>query len=74
MDDYILTDRDSSLAIYSGINIDWGNFDSYLRDFACRCAQKAEEKEYSTFGLNNYGKVSLYLVLIYLLHNMFIPT
>ena len=73
MDDYILTDRDSSLAIYSGINIDWKHFESYLRGLACRCAQKAEEKEYSTFGLQYYGKV-FYLVLIHLLRNMFIPT
>ena len=56
LDDYILTDRDSSLPIYSGIPVDWKNFGTYIPDFACRCAQKAAEKGYDTFGLQFYGK------------------
>ena len=56
LDDYILTDRDSSLSIYSGIPVDWKNFGIYITDFACRCAQKAAEKGYDTFGLQFYGK------------------
>ena len=54
--DYILTDMDSSLSIYSGMPVDWENFGTYIPDFACRCAQKAAEKGYDTFGLQFYGK------------------
>ena len=50
--------------------MDWEHFEAYLRDLACRCAQKAEEKEYRIFGLQYYGKV-FYLVLVDLLRNLF---
>ena len=52
---YILTDRDSSLQIYSGIKIDWGNWLNYLPDLVCRCAQLAKSENYKFFGIQYYG-------------------
>ncbi|XP_068751837.1 uncharacterized protein [Montipora capricornis] len=54
--DYIMTDRDRSLAIYSGQSIDWRNWDSYMPEFACRCAEIAKEKGHNTFGVQFYGE------------------
>ncbi|XP_068751834.1 uncharacterized protein [Montipora capricornis] len=54
--DYIMTDRDRSLAIYSGQSIDWRSWDSYMPEFACRCAEKAKEKGHNTFGVQFYGE------------------
>lgn len=52
---YILTDRDSSSKVYSGIEIDWGNWLNYLPDLVCRCAQLAKSKDYKFFGIQYYG-------------------
>ncbi len=52
---YILTDRDSSSKIYSGKEIDWGNWVNYLPDFVCRCAQLAKSKNFKFFGIQYYG-------------------
>ena len=64
LNDYILSDTDISTSVYSGINVDWKNFSVYIGDFACRCAQKAAEKGYDTFGLQNYGMVFFLFFLI----------
>lgn len=52
----ILTDRDSKSAVFSNVTVDWGNWDSYIRSLACRCAKKAAENKYNYFGLQHYGK------------------
>ena len=54
--DYILTDREKGLKVYSGRWVEWKNWDQYLPNVACRCAKKAKEKGYNTFGLQYYGK------------------
>ncbi len=56
----ILTDRDPSSRAYSGQTIDWNNWDTYMPDFICRCAEKANEMKRTIFGLENYGKVSIF--------------
>ena len=53
--DYIMTDREARLGIYSGQSIDWRNWDVYLPNFVCRCAQLAKEKGHDTFGVQYYG-------------------
>ena len=58
---YILTDRDSSLKIYSGKEIDWGNWVNYLPDFVCRCAQLAKSKNFKFFGIQYYGMFLIFL-------------
>lgn len=54
--DYIMTDREAKLSIYSGQSIDWRNWDVYLPNFVCRCAQSAKEKGHDTFGVQYYGE------------------
>lgn len=55
--DLILTDRDTTSPVYSGVSIDWGNWDTYLTGLVCRCAQKAAEaKIYQYFGIQSHGK------------------
>jgi len=58
----ILTDRDTTSDIYSKQNIDWGDFDNYMRDFACRCARAAKNKRFFYFGLQHYGN---FVIIIY---------
>ena len=53
---YILTERQKNLAISTGGEIDWRHYDVYLPRFTCKCAKKALEKGYSTFGIQYYGK------------------
>lgn len=54
--DYIMTDRQKNLKIYSGQSIDWRNWDVYLPTFVCRCAKLAKEKGHDTFGVQYYGE------------------
>lgn len=54
--DYIMTDRQRNLAIYSGQSIDWRNWDVYMPQFVCRCAKEAKEKGYTLFGVQFYGE------------------
>ena len=56
LNSYILTDRDKSIGIFSGKEVDWYHFDTYLPEFACRCAMKTVEKGWNTFGLQYYGE------------------
>lgn len=52
----LITDRDMKSHKFSGITVNWGEWDKYLNDIVCRCAEKAKEKNYSLFGVQNYGK------------------
>ncbi|KAJ7340116.1 hypothetical protein OS493_002842 [Desmophyllum pertusum] len=54
--DYIMTDRERRLKIYSGQSIDWRNWDVYLPQFVCRCATLAKEKGHDTFSVQYYGE------------------
>lgn len=56
LNEYLLTDRQHGISASSGRSIDWYHFDTYLPEFACRCAQKTVEKGYNTFGVQYYGK------------------
>ena len=51
----LFTDRDSKSPVYSNKEIDWKNWDTYIKDLVCRCAKAAEEKKFSLFGLQNSG-------------------
>ena len=55
LNQYILTDRDPRHRVSSGRSIDWGNYDLYLPEFACRCAMKSLENGWDTFGVQYYG-------------------
>lgn len=55
--EYIANDRDPTVKTgFSGKRIDWRNWDMFVPDFACRCAMKAKEKNYTFFGMQFYGE------------------
>ena len=62
--EYLTNDRDPKIATYSGQRIDWRNWDVYVPDFACRCALKAKEKNYTFFGMQFYGEKELFSFFI----------
>ncbi|XP_078381033.1 uncharacterized protein LOC144663843 isoform X2 [Oculina patagonica] len=51
MPDMLFTDRDPSSDKTSGIDVDWKNWDSYVKDVVCRCAERAKAGGYKFFGL-----------------------
>ncbi|KAL9965240.1 hypothetical protein ACROYT_G029011 [Oculina patagonica] len=56
MSDMLFTDRDPSSDKFSGINVDWTNWDTYVEGVVCRCAKKAKAEGYTFFGLQYYGE------------------
>ena len=53
----LFTDRDSSSRLFSGTTIaskDWGN---YILKLICRCAEQANQKRFSFFGIQQYGRL-----------------
>lgn len=54
--EYLSNDRDPKIATFSGQRIDWRNWDIYVKDFACRCAKAANERNYTIFGMQFYGE------------------
>ena len=55
----LMTDRDPSMKQYSGVSIDWAEWNDYMTDLACRCAKKTKESKFKVFGLQFYGKCVL---------------
>ena len=55
----LMTDRDPSMKQYSGVSIDWAEWNDYMTDLACRCAKKTKESRFKVFGLQFYGKCVL---------------
>ena len=53
----LFTDRDHTSDKFSGKHIDWENFDTYMKDVVCRCAERAKANGYMFFGLQFYGMV-----------------
>ncbi|XP_031551277.1 uncharacterized protein LOC116288607 [Actinia tenebrosa] len=53
---YLLNDRDPTNPSYSGRTIDWRNWDVYLPELACRCANAAKNNGSTYFGLQFYGE------------------
>lgn len=52
----LFTDLDQKAPEYSGFPVDWGNFDNYLENVACRCAQVSKAKGFTYFGIENFGE------------------
>ena len=52
----MFTDLDKNAAEYSDFPVDWGNFDDYLKDVACRCAKLSKAKGFPYFGIENFGE------------------
>lgn len=56
MPDLLFTDRDSTSNKFSGIDVDWKIWDTYIKGAVCRCAERAKAKGYRFFGLQYYGR------------------
>ncbi|KAK2564876.1 hypothetical protein P5673_011575 [Acropora cervicornis] len=52
----MFTDLDQNAVKYSGFPVDWGKFDAYLNDVACRCAQVSKAKGFTYFGIADFGE------------------
>ncbi|XP_022783001.1 uncharacterized protein LOC111323827 [Stylophora pistillata] len=52
----LMTDRDPSMRVFSGVNIDWADWNDYKTDLACRCAKKTKKSGFKVFGLQFYGE------------------
>ncbi|CAH3034686.1 unnamed protein product, partial [Porites lobata] len=52
----LMTDRDPTSPVYSGIPVHWGMWDVYFPKLICRCAAKAKAKGYNVFGIQHYGE------------------
>ena len=55
----LMTDRDPTSPVYSGIPVHWGMWDVYFPKLICRCAAKAKAKGYNVFGIQHYGRQRL---------------
>ncbi|XP_031571013.1 uncharacterized protein LOC116305274 [Actinia tenebrosa] len=56
LNELLFTDRSRQSPKSSGKLIDWSDYESYLKDLACRCAKAAKAKGYTHFGLQYYGE------------------
>lgn len=52
----VTTDVDPKSPVYSGSPVNKGDWNTYLADVVCRCAQNTQEYEYEYFGIQNLGK------------------
>ena len=69
--DILFTDRDPSMKKkWSGYRIDWKNWDEYIVDVVCRCANAANAKKYSYFSVQHYGDYfSVFACSFYIINN-----
>jgi len=56
MPEQLLNERDATSKVYGGQLIDWKHYETYILDFACRCAKIAASKGYTVIGLQFYGE------------------
>ena len=56
LQNYILNERDPTLSNYRGKSIEWTNWQNYLPEFICRCANEAKLLGFDVFGIQFYGK------------------
>lgn len=69
--EYITNGRDPTVKTgFSGKRIDWRNWDIFVPDFACRCAMKAKDKNYTFFGMQFYGKRNCFSLRKLLSHRL----
>lgn len=52
----LFQDRESGQPNYSGEDVNWADYSTYLKGLACRCAEKSQQKGFMYFGLQDYGR------------------
>ena len=55
---YIMNERDYTLANWNGHMIEWNKWETYMPALICRCAMKAKAMKHKFFGIQFYGKQS----------------
>ena len=58
----VFTDRDVSSDVWSGNTIGWPNWDTYIVDLVCRCANESRARNYSHFSIQYYGNCQANIV------------
>ena len=48
--------------MWSGKTIDWNNWDTYIVDLVCRCANESRARNYSHFSIQYYGNCQVNIV------------
>ena len=67
----LINERDRYSKYYNDIDVDWYNWDTYLPEFACRCANAAKKKGYKYIGLQFWGELRIFeLLTTFLSHNL----
>ncbi|KXJ18031.1 Fibropellin-1 [Exaiptasia diaphana] len=52
----LFTDRDETSIVYSNKTFTWNDWNNYLEDVACRCAESAAKNGYRYFGIQFFGE------------------
>ncbi len=53
----LATERDKHSRYYNNHDINWSDWDNYMPQLVCRCAEQALKKGYKYFGIEFWGKV-----------------
>lgn len=56
----LFTDRDSSSSAFSGIKKATNDFHNYVLKLICRCAEKANQNQFTYFAIQHNGMMMLY--------------
>jgi len=56
MPNYAMNERDRSIDNWNGFMIDWQNWNTYLPQLVCRCAQVARDFGHDLFAIQFYGE------------------
>lgn len=52
----LFQDRIPNNSNYSGQEVNWGDYSTYLKSLACRCAKSSAQNGFTYFGLQDYGR------------------
>jgi hypothetical protein len=55
----LANERDKNSVYYNGHDINWFDWDNYMQQLVCRCAEQALKKGYKYFGIEYWGKLEI---------------
>ena len=55
----LANERDKKSVYYNGHDINWFDWDNYMQQMVCRCAEQALKKGYKYFGIEFWGKLEI---------------
>ena len=63
----LFTDQSPTSPMFTGQHVDYENWDQYLPNIVCRCAEMTEKKGYKVFGLQMFGNYNQFPLTITLM-------